>query len=92
MPSTDSTPERQHDFAALEVALARLRSRSAALSEEANRGTAQLVELTESVQGTSPPSPSARAAQVAAALHRLESCEAALGLACLELQARLVAS
>ena len=47
MYSTDSTPERQHDFAALEVALAGL---------------------------------------------RLESCEAALGLARLKLRGSLVAS
>lgn len=92
MPTTDPSPESHRDLAALEAALERVRSRSAALIEGAQRETARLVELTECIQGTSPPSPSVRAAQVAAALHRLESCEAALELACLELQTRLVAS
>jgi hypothetical protein len=92
MVRKDARPESQHDLAALELALARLRSRSAALSEEAQRGAAWLVVLTESVRGHSPPTPPAQAAQVAAALHRMQSCEAELELACLELQARLIVS
>jgi len=87
---TEVDPTTQANAAALDAALARVRSRSSELSTEAAQCAARLGELAESLNGALPPSPGLRAAGVAAAMRRVQVLEAELELACLEVQAVLL--